>query len=98
MNLKDLIEKCGKAANKKGWKITWETYPEYLLATIDELSDSFDNGWRNDDKEKAFEEIGDCFVRLFHLCHDLNIDLEKILMKLLKENEKRPYKHGRIRI
>jgi len=92
------IEECGKSANKKGWKVNWEMFPAYILATIDELTDSFEKGWRDDNKEKAWEEIGDCFVRLFHICHDLKIPLEEILERIMEENKSRPYKHGHKRI
>ena len=92
------IKRCGESANKKGWKITWEHYPEYLLATIDELMDSFEKGWRDDNIKKASFEIGDCFVRLFHICHDLDIPIEEILEKIMKNNEKRKFKHGHKRI
>jgi len=98
MDLKELIRRCGESANKKGWKIDWDSYPEYLLATIDELSDSFESGWRDDNKEKAFEEIGDTFVRLAHICYDLKIPIEEILEKIMEENEQRPCKHGHKRI
>lgn len=98
MELKELIKRCGEEANKKGWKVTWESYPAYLLATIDELTDSFDSGWRDDNKAKAYEEIGDCLIRLFHIIHDLEIPIEDILTRLLEENKKRPFKHGRKRI
>jgi len=97
-NLSYYIKRCGESANVKGWKINWHTYPQYLLATIDELMDSFERGWRNDNKKKAFIEIGDCFVRLFHICHDLEIPLEEILRKIMKDNERRKYKHGHARI
>lgn len=98
MNLKDYIEECGKAANKKGWKVTWEDLPEYLICAIAELTDAHEKGWRDDKKEKVYEEIGDCFVRLFHICHDLDIPLEEILKKLMKNNERRAYKHGHKRM
>lgn len=98
VELKDLIKECGECANKHGWKVTWESYPEYILAAIDELMDSFERGWRNNNKEKAYDEIGDCFVRLFHYCHDLDIPLEDILKRLIKNNKKRSYKHGHKRI
>lgn len=98
MEFKDYLEKCGKAANKKGWTIKWETLPQYLLASIDELTDAFEKGWRDDNKEKAYEEIGDCFVRLFHICHDLDIPMEKILERIMKNNERRKFKHGHKRM
>ena len=98
MELKEYIKRCGESANKKGWYVTWESYPEYLLAAIDELMDSFERGWRNDDKAKAEKEIGDCFVRLFHYCHDLDIDIEHVLEILMRNNERRTFKHGHKRI
>lgn len=97
-DLKWYIKKCGESANKKGWLITWDSYPEYILATIDELTDSFEKGWRDDKKEKAFEEIGDCLVRIFHICHDLGIPMEKILKRLMKNNEKRAHLHGHVKM
>jgi len=98
MDLKEYIKRCGESANRKGWKVTWDMFPAYLLATIDELTDSFESGWRDDNQEKAFEEIGDCLIRLFHIIHDLDIPIEDILERLMKENEERKYLHGHKRI
>jgi len=98
MDLQEYIKRCGEAANKKGWLVTWDMYPPYLLATIDELTDSFESGWRDDNKEKAFEELGDALVRLFHIIHDLDIPIEDILRKIMQENETRPYLHNHKRI
>ena len=98
MDLREYIEICGKAANKKGWKINWETFPLYMALTAHEVLDAVDRGWRNDNKDKAFEEVGDAFVRLFHICYDLEIPIEMILEKILEENKKRPYKHGHKRL
>lgn len=98
MDLKKYVKLCGESANRKGWIITWLDLPQYLMATIHELTDGFDRGWRDDNKEKMQEEIGDCLVRLFHMCHDLDIDIETILQRIMEENEKRPFKHGHKRI
>jgi len=98
MDLKEWVELCGKSANEKGWKVTWEQLPAYLLATLHELTDGFDRGWRDDNKEKMYEEIGDCLIRLFHIIHDLEIPIERILERIVEQNKKRPYKHGRKRI
>lgn len=97
-SLKYYIEKCGKSANNKGWKVTWETFPIYMALTAHEVLDSVDKGWRDDNKKKAYEEVGDTFVRLFHICHDLDIPLEEILDRIMKNNEKRKYKHGHLRL
>lgn len=47
-------------------------------------------------KEHFEEEIADTFVRLFHLCGDLEIDIEKVLEKKMEYNKKRPHKHGKL--
>lgn len=47
-------------------------------------------------KEHFEEEIADIFVRLFHMCGDLDIDIEKALEKKMKYNQERPYKHGKL--
>lgn len=98
LELTDYIRICGESANRKGWYITWEELPAYLLATVAELTEGFDEGWRDDDKDKFAEELIDCLIRIFHICHDLSIPVEEILTRVIKENEKRPYKHGRVRI
>jgi NTP pyrophosphatase (non-canonical NTP hydrolase) len=98
MELLEYIKICGESANAKGWKITWETFPIFMALTAHEVLDAVDKGWRNDNKEKAEDEIGDTFVRLFHICHDLNVDLESILKRIIKNNKKRQYHHGHVRL
>jgi len=97
-DLKWYIKNCGESANSKGWKVTWEDLPAFLMATIDELTNGFEKGWRDDKPDKMNEEIGDCFVRLFHICHDLDIPLEEILERIMKNNEKRVKLHGHKKI
>lgn len=94
MELKEYIKKCGRCANKHGWKVTWDNLSEYLMATLHELLDGWDRGWRDNNKDKMYEEVGDCLIRLFHICYDLDIPIEEILERLMKENKKRPFKHG----
>lgn len=98
MELEYYIKKCKENANKHGWNITWETFPIYMSLTAHEVLDSIDKGWRNNNKEKAYEEIGDSFVRLFHICGDLDIPIEKILERIMKNNTRRAYKHGHKRV
>jgi len=42
------------------------------------------------------EEVADIFVRLYHMCGDLGIDLEEILEKKMRYNKKRPFRHGKL--
>jgi len=100
LTLDELITKCGQAANRKGWEIKWdgtarESFPTSVMLTAHELLDAIDKGWRDDNRAKAFEELGDSLVRHFHICHDLNVPMATILRRIMAENEKRPYKHGR---
>lgn len=49
-----------------------------------------------DNWEEHFEEeVADIFVRLFHMCGDLDIDIEKVLEKKMKFNKTRPFKHNK---
>jgi len=98
MELREYIKKCGESANRKGWKVTWENLSEFLILTIHELTDGYDKGMRDDNREKMQEEIGDCLIRLFHIIHDLEIPIEEILKRLMEENERRPYLHGHKRL
>ena len=98
MELREYIKKCGESANRKGWNVTWEELPAFLMATIDELTDGFEKGWRDDKPDKMWTELGDCLVRIFHICHDQNVDMETILQRLMKNNEKRKKLHGHKRI
>lgn len=48
------------------------------------------------EKKDTFEdEIADVFIRLFDLCGELNIDIEKQIAWKLKHNESRPNLHGK---
>lgn len=103
LTLNQLIKECGEAANKKGWTIKWdgtakESFPIFMTLTAHEILDAVDKGWRDNNKKKAFEELGDGFVREFHICHDLNIPMQDILKRIMKENEDRPYRHGRVKL
>jgi len=95
LELKDLIEECGKEANKKGWKVDWKSFPIYMALTAHEVLDSVDKGWRNDDRKKAMEEIGDTLIRLFHIIHDMNFPIEDELRRIMRNNKRREFRHGK---
>lgn len=82
---------------------------EKLMKIVSELSEAMEayvaQAKPNDGKNKIHcdnwrehfeEEIADVFIRLFHMCGDLEIDLEKILEKKMKYNKKRKFRHGKL--
>jgi NTP pyrophosphatase (non-canonical NTP hydrolase) len=59
-----------------------------------ELSEALE-AYRDNDKTHFSEEIADEFIRLFHLCGDLNIDINKAICMKMAMNRTRPVNHGR---
>jgi hypothetical protein len=59
-----------------------------------ELSEALEE-FRDDNKEKFTIEVADEFIRLFHLCGDLDIDIEKAICEKMAINAARPVNHGR---
>jgi len=59
-----------------------------------EISEAL-NAFRDDDFEHFKEEIADEFIRLFHLCGDLHINIEEEIIKKMEKNKLRPKNHGR---
>ncbi len=98
-HLKELIEKSQQIANTKGFKVDWDNAPTYLMLIVTELSEAMEQ-WRDNHKEEFKEEVADAFIRLFHLVGDLGLkeDIAESILKKLRYNETRPYKHGRARV
>ena len=71
---------------------------EALMLVVTELSEAAEvyREQKKNWEEKFEEEIADTFIRLFHLCGDLEIDIEKAIRRKMEINRKRPYKHGKI--
>jgi len=103
LELKELVSESQRIANQHGFFVTvhregWMRVLEALMLVVTELSEAAEvyrehkSNWR----EKFEEEIADTFIRLAHLCGDLGIDIEKAILRKMKINEKRPYRHGKI--
>jgi len=109
IDIKRLITDCAENANKHGWFILWDikkiirqdekikvlSIGDALCLCHSELSEALE-AHRDDDIEQFSEEIADEFIRLFHLCGDLNIDIEKYIVLKMSKNKLRPINHGRI--
>ncbi len=52
-------------------------------------------GLRKGDLENFREELADIFIRLGDLCGSLNINIEEEIIKKMKKNKERPYRHGK---
>lgn len=101
--INELIRKCTENANDHGWKIYWHklsidkhdlSVGEALALCHSELSEALE-AYRDNDTENFDEEIADEFIRLFHICGDLGIDIEKSIEDKMKKNISRPKNHGR---
>jgi NTP pyrophosphatase (non-canonical NTP hydrolase) len=110
LEIDQLIEEASDNAHKHGWVIrngisNTFAVPEALMLCVTELSEAMEE-WRDgriqlyydhEGKPKGFEtEIADCLIRLFHLCGDLGIDIEKVLEIKMNYNKTRPFHHGRL--
>jgi len=70
------------------------TIGDSLSLVHSEVSEALD-AYRNDDKGNFGEECADIAIRLFHMCYDLKINLEKEIKLKMKKNKERPVHHGR---
>ena len=98
-----LIQNATENAHNHGWYIEWNrtslnsgvlSVGEALALIHSEVSEALEEV-RDDNKDTFSIEIADVFIRLFHLCGDLNIDIEKAIETKMKKNTTRAKKHGR---
>ena len=108
MEINDLIAKAYLNANKKGFWSDLECESVEEISTHDELNAignrlmmivgevaEEQEGLRHNNKANFKEELADVVIRLADLCGGLNIDLEAEIIKKMKINADRPYKHGK---
>jgi len=65
-----------------------------LMLISGEVSEAHE-ALRKKDSANFAEELADIVIRVADLCGGLNIDLEQEVIKKMKINESRPYKHGK---
>jgi len=106
VDTKALMRECGRIANEHGFHITWERKEgpmnpiEALAKVMSEASEAIEayvsqtnnNEWR----QEFEEEIADIIIRVFHLCSDLGIDIDRVLTKKMEFNRRRPFRHGKL--
>jgi len=95
--IEELVREATEIANSKGFHVTWDNVPKYLMLVVTELSEAME-AWRDDDFEAFKEEVADTLIRIFHICGDLKIDISNSIRVKMSVNKARPYKHGRKRL
>jgi len=108
MDLQELKFWVGTWAERKGWGFTKRDIPEKLMLVTTELAEAMEdyrddnhgmalNEYRLDDKGKPIGfgiELADSFIRILHICHRFDIDLEAMTEAKMKYNERREFRHG----
>ena len=94
-NLRTYSSLCHRLAREKGFWDKRRNMGEMLMLIVTEIAEAMES-YRNRNEENFREEIADTFIRLFDLCGGLKIDIEKEILKKMKKNQLRPYKHGKV--
>ena len=94
-DINNLIKKCHAVACEKGWWKEKRNEGELIALMHSELSEALEAMRNHAKKEAIAEELADCCIRIFDYCGAKDIDLEKTLLKKIKYNKTRPYRHGK---
>jgi len=91
--LEKLIKKIIEFRDSRGWDEhdTPESLAKSILIESAELLENFQWGKTSYDSKNVQDEIADILILVLALVHDLNLDLEEIILqKLVKIEEKYP--------
>ncbi len=67
---------------------------ELIALMHSELSEALEDLRHGRDKHVG-SELADCVIRIMDFCEARGINLEKEMLKKIKKNKKRPYRHGK---
>jgi NTP pyrophosphatase (non-canonical NTP hydrolase) len=95
----DLRKKLIEFRNRRDWE-KFHTPKDLALSFVIEAAELLENfQWKTDEevsrmlqsesRERISEEIADIIIYLTYLCHDLGIDINKIVTEKLKKNEEK---------
>ena len=94
-DIDELISVCHSIAKNKGWWDNERNEGELIALMHSELSEALEAMRNHKPKDDIAEELADCCIRIFDYCGAKNINLQKTLLKKIKYNRSRPYRHGK---
>ena len=93
MMINTLVKQAYETAKSKGWHDEPRETGTALALIHAEVSEALEAD-RKGDSEHFAEELADVIIRIFDLCGEKGIDLEKAILNKMAFNKTRPYKHG----
>jgi len=94
MTVKELQKTAHIIAKLTGFWDEERNNAEMIALMHSELSEALE-GLRNDDWNNVAEEMADTVIRVADFCEGRGIDLEAAIIKKMKGNKDRPYKHNK---
>lgn len=106
LTIRDWVYLIGEWGKEKGWTFEYEDIPEKLILIVSEIAEAMEDYRRNnmeeiesdDGKPEGFGiELADAIIRILHLCGHLNIPIDELLVRKMRYNCTRPFRHGNLR-
>jgi NTP pyrophosphatase (non-canonical NTP hydrolase) len=79
---------------RKKFVTKWKNLPTKLMLVVTELAEAME-GYRDNNKDKVKEELGDAFIRIADIFGSLGWDFDETVENIMENNELRPLMHNR---